>query len=75
MVTATFVVQKNQETGAYACGQCGAEVPLFILHLTPGEEPRLEPKPKETHVGICEDCWGKVGVLLTKGVERDLLNG
>lgn len=54
MVNALFSVKHNH------CGLCEAQAPLFILNLTRKEKPVLEPKPENTHTGICLDCWRDV---------------
>lgn len=46
------------------CGLCGEQHPLFVLNLTRGEQPRLEPKQDGTHTGVCMTCWSEVADVL-----------
>lgn len=56
MVSVLFSVKHDH------CGLCGEQRPLFVLNLTAGEQPRLEPKADGTHAGVCLDCWLRVAV-------------
>lgn len=42
------------------CALCGEDAPLFVLSLMAGERAHIEPKPDDTHTGVCRPCWTRM---------------
>lgn len=69
MVSTLFAVEHG------ACALCHERVPLFVLHLIRGEEPKLEPLAKGTHTGCCLACFVRTAEMILRSASVTTSSG